>query len=92
MFLLGHTCRMTRIWGSPDLGFDVAWSHFDIAWPKFWHTNGVFDQTLGCSGHFDVAREKWAPIAKKCSTGMCWGQSQALIPQRILRMNFLSHF
>ena len=37
------------------LGFDVAWGHFDIAWSKFWHKNGVFDQILGCSGHYDIA-------------------------------------
>ena len=47
------------------LGFDVAWGHFDVAWPKLWHKNGVFDQNLGCSGHFDVASEKWAPVALK---------------------------
>ena len=38
---------------------------FDVAWPKLWHKNGVFDQNLGCSGHFDVASEKWAPVALK---------------------------
>ena len=47
------------------LGFDIALSHFDIASPKLWHKNGVFDQILGCSGHFDVALEKWAPVALK---------------------------
>ena len=38
---------------------------FDIAWPKLWHKNGVFDQNLGCSGHFDIASEKWAPVTLK---------------------------
>ena len=56
--------------GSVDLAphileFDIALGHFDVAWPKLWHKNGVFDQILGCSGHFDVALEKWAPIALK---------------------------
>ena len=47
------------------LEFDVALGHFDVAWPKLWHKNdknGVFDQILGCSGHFEVALEKWAPV------------------------------
>ena len=52
------------------LEFDVALGHFDVAWPKLWHKNGVFDQILGCSGHFDVALEKWASVALKHSTGM----------------------
>ena len=47
------------------LEFDVALSQFDAAWPKLWHKNGVFDHILGCSGHFDVALEKWAPVALK---------------------------
>ena len=25
-------------------------SHFDIAWPKLWHKNGVFGEIFGCSG------------------------------------------
>ena len=33
------------------LGFDVAWSHFGVAWPKLWHKNGVFDHILGCSAY-----------------------------------------
>ena len=44
--------------GSPDFRYDVPW-------PKLWPKNGVFDQILGSSGHFDVALEKWAPIALK---------------------------
>ena len=35
----------------------------DCALPKLRHKNDVFDQILGCSGHFDVASEKWAPVA-----------------------------
>ena len=35
------------------------------AWPKLWHKNGVFDQILGCSGHFDVTLENWAPVVLK---------------------------
>ena len=50
---------------SQILGFDIAWGHFDVAWPKLWHKNGVLDQNLGCSSHFDVASEKWAPVALK---------------------------
>ena len=47
------------------LEFDIALGHFDFPWPKLWHKNVVFDQTLGCSGHFVVALEKWAPVALK---------------------------
>ena len=36
---------------------------FDVALPKLWHKNDVFDKFLGCSGHFDVASDKWAPVA-----------------------------
>ena len=53
--------------GSPDfrVWLDIAWGQFDVAWPKMWHKNGVFDQILGCSGHLYVAWEKWAPVAVK---------------------------
>ena len=41
--------------------FDVAWNNFAL--PELWLKNGVFDQISGCSGHFDVSLEKWAPVA-----------------------------
>ena len=47
------------------LEFDVALGLFDAAWPRLWHENGAFDHIFGCSGHFDVASEKWAPVALK---------------------------
>ena len=47
------------------LEFDVDLGHFDGAWPKLGHKNVVFDQILGCFGHFEVALEKWAPVTLK---------------------------
>ena len=55
------------------LEFDVVLGHFDVAWPKLWHKNGVFDQILGCSGHLDVPFEKWAPVALKTFYIYAWG-------------------
>ena len=64
--MVKQTCRNTQI-----LEFDVASGHFDVAWPKLWHKNGVFEKILGCSGHFDVALEKWAPVALKTFYRYC---------------------
>ena len=47
------------------LEFDVAWSHFDVAWQKLWHKNDVFDEILGCAGHLKLPKKKWAPVAVK---------------------------
>ena len=47
------------------LGFDVAWCHFDVAWPKLCHKNGVFDQIVGCSVNLDIPWEKSAPVDVK---------------------------
>ena len=41
--------------GSQDFKFDVAWGHFDVAWPKFWHRMVFFTNFLGVPGHLDVA-------------------------------------
>ena len=45
--------------------FDVAWGHFDVAWQKLWHKNDVFDEILGCAGHWTLPKKKWAPVAVK---------------------------
>ena len=59
-------CRRTRISGS--LPRFRVWCCLG----PFWHRlaniiakNGVFDQIFGCSGHFNVAWEKWAPVTAK---------------------------
>ena len=50
--------------GAPQiLGFDIAWGHFDMTWPKFWHNNEGVLVILMC------ALEKWAPITLKVFYG-----------------------
>ena len=43
-----HICRKTRIWG-PQLPISLIspGGHFDIAWQKLWHRNGVFNIKQG---------------------------------------------
>lgn len=43
-----HICRKTRIWG-PQLPISLIspGGHFDIAWQKLWHRNGVFNKKQG---------------------------------------------
>ena len=65
---MGSRCRknILQIWFDVALShFDVAWGHFDIAWQKLWHKNDVFDEILGCAGHWMLPKKKWAPVAVK---------------------------
>ena len=56
-----------RISAPHILRFDIALSPFDDAWQKLWLKNEVFDEILGCSGHFTLPEKKWAPVAMKIS-------------------------
>ena len=62
--LITYTCN-SYLKKAQDLGISAPQIlGFDVAWPKLWHKNCVFDQTLGCPGHFDGALEKGSRVRR----------------------------